>query len=198
MTSLTTSSRLVFATFLAVLAGCTAKPEAGGATGKGAGTFSDDAAVVLAVLQDFAESPSARNADKSTLFVVPAESNPVSADWIEWLSSHPGQTCGDFSRYRNALRSRASGVLDLAPLIPESNSWRIATAEESELHVIELSQRKIANRLLLSAPAYATDGSSALVHISFLWSIHAATGEVIVTKEEAGWRVTCRDVLYTL
>lgn len=192
-------SRLAFSLSVLALIGCATKTTVEGTVERRTDGLPDDAAVASSVLEHFAKLPDARNADEKIMFIVVPQSNPVSADWIEWLAAHPGRNCGDFSRYRDSMHSRAGGVLDLTPLIPQSSLWRLAKTRESDLELIDLWSRKIANRLQISAPAYDADGTSALIHISFLWSVHAASGEVVTTKRSSGvWQVTCADIGYAL
>ena len=191
-------SRLAFSLLVISLIGCATRTSVEGAAERRTVQMPGDAAVITSVLEHFAKLPAAKGTDEKVMFVVAPKSQPVSADWIERLAAHPGRECGDFSQYRDSMHSRADGVLDLAPLIPQSNFWRLAKTGESDLELSELWNRNISNRLQVSAPAYDADGSSALIHISFLWSVHVASGEAIARRKGEAWQVTCADVGYAL
>jgi hypothetical protein len=98
------------------------------------------------------------------------------------------------SIFREPLRQRR-GSIELAPVLPTSPAWRIATPKEAKASGLDLGS-KVKNRIGFTTPVYTTDGNSALVIGYFLWSIHSAQRTYVLSRQSGSWRLSCTDSVY--
>ena len=161
-----------------------------------ANTDPEDPAVLRAVLEDFAKGDDSLTREKNSVLLIVAESTPLSEESAKWIVNNPGENCKNRQQFRESLLEHRSSVL-LAPILPSSPLWRVASTKEAKSSVFDLAP-SVKNLINVSAPAYSTDRQSALVVVNFLWSIHDAQRTYVLSRKEGVWRISCSDSFYAV
>jgi hypothetical protein len=158
-------------------------------------SLKDDKAVLEVVLTAFAETDDSALSKGGTILVHPdsAVLDDLAPYDVE-EADDPG--CSGLEEYEPSLVSRNSTSVPIAPVLPTSAHWRVASGREVGTPFFLLDRDSIKTKIFLALPAYSRDRTRALVRFGFLWSQHAATAAYFVTKGKAGWEVRCDGRVY--
>jgi hypothetical protein len=151
----------------------------------------DDRALAYLALKIFV-----RDADK---YLVRGEGliliDPMSPSLDHFPPSDTEGGCGTLLEFGESLATRNSRPINLG-WVPVSSEWRFASPQEVDVPLFRLDPSVARTRLRLLAPAYAEDGKSALVALSFLDGEHGARANLIFERIERGWSEKCVEVEY--
>ena len=121
--------------------------------------------------------------------------------WVPGMGDS-GAKCEVSQELLDRLVTRNEVPQPAAPLLVKSKKWRLVRPDDMKGDPPRLWQDEtgagepVRTVVRLSMPAYSERGDSAVVILSFSWSIHSAIARYVLKSSDSDWRVQCSDLFF--
>lgn len=153
-------------------------------------TAADDRALIYLSLKVFARDADELLSRTEGLLLI----DPMSASLNDFPPSDAQGDCGALLEFKDSLAARNSSPANMEEWIPASAQWRLASPQEVEAPLFRLDRSVARTKLRFLAPAYAADGQTALVALSFVDGQHVARVNFVFDRSGRGWSEKCIDL----
>jgi len=158
---------------------------------------SRDADVIAAALEHFTARTDTMPYHENGVTLIETQTQK----WVPGMGDS-GAKCEVSQELLDGLVARNDARQPAAPLLIRSKSWRLVQPDDMKgdppiLWQDETSAGEPVRTVVqLSMPAYSERGDSAVVMLSFRWSIHGAIARYVLESSGDDWRVQCSDLFF--
>ena len=163
----------------------------------------DDRPALKAVLEHFATRSDAHFYDQSAILAINPKTQETRGRDSDYQYLNQGEgNCGIPESLYLSLRKRNATAIAATKLAGKSPLWRVVSAEEAKVinpawpPPMGKKREPVKTLVTLTKPGYSADGNSALVNLSFVWSIHGAEARYLLRREGSNWKVTCSQLIF--
>jgi hypothetical protein len=159
---------------------------------------SRDADVVTVALEHFIARPDTMPYHESGVTLIETQTQK----WVPGMGDS-GAKCEVSQELHDRLVARNAARQPASALLTTSKKWRLIQPDDVKKsdplllwHDKTAAGEPIRTVVQLSKPAYSESGDSAVVVLSFRWSIHSATARYVLESSGNDWRVQCSDLFF--
>jgi hypothetical protein len=162
------------------------------------GTEREAFGVVLADLATRTDLHSTRN-DGVILIRPTTQAWSTDALRVFNLLDRPG-TCGVSGDMYQALASANAVPTDVGKSLPDSTHWRVLSPADLPTRSLipdkTISGEAIKTTAHLSNPGLIAGTDTALLLVSFTWSMHAGIAQYVLRHGPVGWQIKCSELIF--